>query len=228
MNSEWMDLSGDLPVIHHHTGAEWVRRKIKEVKFYRGSKMRGASLVVSRVWFQKCKLCKLLFVAKFPFQKFCSEEHNNAFHSHKYLAEKAGIRRCRVCKKEYVKTFGTRASKVCSQACRLAFGRTLGAARDAIKRAIEKNILIDAIDPQVVFRIQKWRCQICFKTCDSNAQQFEDNRAELDHIKPLKKGGDHTWDNVQTLCHPCNSAKRDRFDQSQDRDIRQDAESDLR
>jgi hypothetical protein len=29
----------------------------------------------------------------------------------------------------------------------------------------------------------------------------------VDHIKPLKLGGKHSWENVEPLCRPCNSSK---------------------
>ena len=32
----------------------------------------------------------------------------------------------------------------------------------------------------------------------------------LDHIKPLSRGGSNHDDNIQLLCQPCNTAKRDR------------------
>jgi 5-methylcytosine-specific restriction endonuclease McrA len=35
------------------------------------------------------------------------------------------------------------------------------------------------------------------------------NSPEMDHIIPLCKGGQHTWDNVQLLCRECNQAKGD-------------------
>lgn len=39
---------------------------------------------------------------------------------------------------------------------------------------------------------------------------FED--LTLDHIHPHSRGGSDTLDNLQTLCQPCNSAKRDRVE----------------
>ena len=35
----------------------------------------------------------------------------------------------------------------------------------------------------------------------------------LDHIKPLSKGGDHAWWNVQVLCWNCNMSKQDKYEE---------------
>lgn len=54
-------------------------------------------------------------------------------------------------------------------------------------------------------------CQICGKRlsfdCDSNSNDYP----SIDHIKPLSKGGLHTWDNVQLACRMCNSVKSDKW-----------------
>lgn len=44
------------------------------------------------------------------------------------------------------------------------------------------------------------KCQNCGTT----------ERIEIDHIKPLSKGGTNHIDNLQPLCKPCNSAKGNR------------------
>lgn len=49
-----------------------------------------------------------------------------------------------------------------------------------------------------------YRCRICGRTereCD----------LEIDHIKPIAKGGKSTYDNLQTLCSRCNKNKGDKY-----------------
>lgn len=60
-------------------------------------------------------------------------------------------------------------------------------------------------------------CSLCGKKCDHMDYELSngvfiagDNYPSIDHIKPLSKGGSHTWDNVQLAHRKCNSIKRDR------------------
>jgi 5-methylcytosine-specific restriction endonuclease McrA len=60
-------------------------------------------------------------------------------------------------------------------------------------------------------------CKICGSPCDYNDYIISDNVVivgskypSIDHIKPLSKGGSHTWDNVQLAHKQCNSIKRDK------------------
>ena len=46
------------------------------------------------------------------------------------------------------------------------------------------------------------RCRICGRRT---------NNLEIDHIKPIAKGGKSTMDNLQTLCHRCNVRKGDSY-----------------
>lgn len=56
-------------------------------------------------------------------------------------------------------------------------------------------------------------CQICGKPTDWNDSSWGPSYGAMyptvDHIKPLSKGGAHTWDNVQLVHAICNSYKRD-------------------
>lgn len=63
-------------------------------------------------------------------------------------------------------------------------------------------------------------CQLCGEPVDITDGWYDANGGfhigrdypTVDHIIPLSKGGDNTWDNVQLAHHRCNSGKRDRVD----------------
>jgi 5-methylcytosine-specific restriction endonuclease McrA len=54
-----------------------------------------------------------------------------------------------------------------------------------------------------VFRRDIGVCQIC-------KAWVKPRHASLDHIKPVSKGGTHTWDNIQLVHLVCNLRKGDR------------------
>jgi 5-methylcytosine-specific restriction endonuclease McrA len=58
--------------------------------------------------------------------------------------------------------------------------------------------------------VREWN-QILYEynnICPRCGCKFDDeNPATMDHVKPLSKGGEHVYDNIQPLCHSCNSAK---------------------
>lgn len=54
-------------------------------------------------------------------------------------------------------------------------------------------------------------CQLCGKHIDFDCDSNSNNYPSIDHIKPIAKGGLHSWDNVQLACRGCNSAKSDKF-----------------
>ena len=94
----------------------------------------------------------------------------------------------------------------CSERCARVHSRRVGkAVRKARKRG---NGDADSIDPFVVFKRARWRCELCgVSTPKRSRGTIKDNAPELDHIIPLANGGTHTWDNVQCLCRECNQAK---------------------
>ena len=51
-----------------------------------------------------------------------------------------------------------------------------------------------------IYRRDGYRCRIC-----GRSGIFND--LEIDHIKPISKGGKSTYDNLQTLCRSCNLTK---------------------
>ncbi len=47
------------------------------------------------------------------------------------------------------------------------------------------------------------RCVYC--------RRVTDGTLHMDHVIPLARGGDHTWENTATTCASCNTSKRNMF-----------------
>ncbi len=55
-----------------------------------------------------------------------------------------------------------------------------------------------------IYKRDGYRCRKCGRTQSSDY-------LEIDHIKPISKGGKSTYDNLQTLCRRCNKEKGDKY-----------------
>ena len=55
-----------------------------------------------------------------------------------------------------------------------------------------------------IYKRDGYRCRIC-----GRSDRFAD--LEIDHIKPIAKGGKSTYGNLQTLCKRCNKEKGDKY-----------------
>ena len=53
-----------------------------------------------------------------------------------------------------------------------------------------------------IYQRDGYRCRLC-----GVSDKF--TKLEIDHIVPIAKGGKSTYDNLQTLCHKCNTEKGD-------------------
>jgi 5-methylcytosine-specific restriction endonuclease McrA len=72
--------------------------------------------------------------------------------------------------------------------------------KESRRRAKKLNVFIEDVDPDFVFERDNGVCGICSKPVVKSAMA-------IDHIIPLARGGDHSYNNVQ-LAHPwCNSKK---------------------
>jgi 5-methylcytosine-specific restriction enzyme A len=52
----------------------------------------------------------------------------------------------------------------------------------------------------VIFKRDHYICQMCGRKCDKSTL---DRVPNCHHIKPVSKGGNHSWDNLITLCRRC-------------------------
>ena len=55
-----------------------------------------------------------------------------------------------------------------------------------------------------IYSRDNYRCKLCGR---SERQDY----LEIDHIKPISKGGKSTLDNLQTLCRTCNKQKGNKY-----------------
>lgn len=47
-------------------------------------------------------------------------------------------------------------------------------------------------------------------TCQYCGNEFAYKKLTLDHVMPLSRKGEHSWENVVTACGPCNNKKADK------------------
>lgn len=84
-----------------------------------------------------------------------------------------------------------------------------------LKRMSNKCAGFDrTINLQSVFDRDKGICKICGKPVNINERKEHGSGRmypTIDHIKPLSKGGSHTWDNVQLAHNHCNAGKCDKL-----------------
>lgn len=67
------------------------------------------------------------------------------------------------------------------------------------RRARLRGAFVEAVDPETCYRMHGGRCGIC--------GEFIDGAFHVDHIRPLSKGGKHSYINCQPAHPSCNQRK---------------------
>lgn len=94
----------------------------------------------------------------------------------------------------------------CSEGCRRKHDNRR---RD---RRLEKCSVVDwSITLTKLYQRDHGFCQLCGEPVDFNADPNSDEYPSIDHIIPISKGGDHTWENVQLAHRGCNTKKLDKI-----------------
>lgn len=96
------------------------------------------------------------------------------------------------------------AKRFCSDRCRKRHHNRLKDKRLSRNGAPDGTVTLDRL-----FVRDGGRCRMCGLRMTFDCDPQSDSYPSIDHIRPLAKGGLHSWDNVQLLCRGCNSAKRD-------------------
>ena len=79
------------------------------------------------------------------------------------------------------------------------------------RRARKESVWIEDVDRTVVFERDAGTCQICGIVVDSSLKWPDPGFASLDHIKPISKGGEHSYANIQLAHLFCNISKKDKY-----------------
>lgn len=100
----------------------------------------------------------------------------------------------------------------CSDKCKARANETK---KDLNRRKKIQNALVDKdISLQKLYERDKGICSICGGKCDWDDHHYKGRYfivgktyPTIDHVIPLSKGGQHSWDNVKLAHQSCNSAK---------------------
>ena len=89
--------------------------------------------------------------------------------------------------------------------------------KDLNRRMRTQSQLVDKdISLSALYKRDHGVCYLCGEQCDWNDYTTKgdvfiagNHYPSIDHVKPLSKGGEHSWDNVKLACRICNSLKKD-------------------
>jgi 5-methylcytosine-specific restriction endonuclease McrA len=130
--------------------------------------------------------------------RFCSTACQQAWHVAKARLHEC---KCPTCGQAFLQAIPRQ--RYCSDRCR----RKL----DWSERSHRRRSIValgEPVSPELVFKRDGWRCQLCGQATPKRLRGSTDPRApELDHIVPLSKGGEHSYLNAQCSCRACNLSK---------------------
>lgn len=106
--------------------------------------------------------------------------------------------------------------KTCSERCHKTYANWQG--KDKRLKKIKDRLVDKDISLINLYKRDKGICWICKGECDYKDYEttedgyfiVHDNYPSIDHVIPLAKGGEHSWDNVKLAHHRCNTLKSDK------------------
>lgn len=196
------------PIVYNgiaYTQTEFCKIHGVSVGTFQSRIKRGLTLdeAIQKEFTKTCPICGKEFAAKNTGIKYCSTTCHKRAATGKGPYKKPHTCNCIVCGKEF-ETIRDDA-KTCSRKCNAAWSRI-----DRNKRYthLKKIGKFDAsITLPNVYDAFDGVCQMCGQKLYFDGDSNGDKYPSIDHIKPISKGGSHTWDNVQLLCRGCNVIK---------------------
>jgi 5-methylcytosine-specific restriction endonuclease McrA len=116
------------------------------------------------------------------------------------------VKRCEDCSAEFCPLYGYSMARLC-----VVCAARREKAHKLRRKALQRGVQVESVDPIKVFERDKWRCHLCgVKTPKAKRGTYADDAPELDHLLPLSQGGAHRYANVACACRRCNATKGSR------------------
>lgn len=116
---------------------------------------------------------------------------------------------CEECSHSFCPLYGSSNARLCAP-CSTSRLRAHKAAARVMRKAKIRAASVEWVNPIKVFDRDGWVCRLCGVATPRELRGSYDHAApELDHVKPLSKGGEHSYANTQCLCRRCNAMKSD-------------------
>lgn len=110
----------------------------------------------------------------------------------------------------FIATSEERIPTVCPT-CVSETNKRLKATHRTARKAKQRAVSVESVDPILVFERDGWKCHLCGgPTPKEKRGPYEDDAPELDHIVTLADGGEHSYRNTACACRSCNIRKGSR------------------
>jgi 5-methylcytosine-specific restriction endonuclease McrA len=167
---------------------------------------RIANAPRSPIWVRECPIKKVLFIAR----NNANIYHPSCTPMDRYYHNRKPIPKNKLVCVECDNQFESHQTPTHCSACRIREDRRI---RRSSRRAKIRGVIKERVVPYRVFVRDNWTCQSCNKPTPKKLRgTLDDNAPEMDHIIPLAKGGEHSYNNVQCLCRTCNAEKGERLE----------------
>lgn len=90
--------------------------------------------------------------------------------------------------------------------------RSLYTSYAASRRAKIKGRMVEFVDKEVLLERDGWTCHICKGEIPKGLDRYHPLFPHIDHIVPLSKGGEHSYENTAPAHASCNIQKKDKLD----------------
>ena len=183
---------------------EWRREHPKE-------KPPKEKCVKERTVYNKmCEHCGVAFNTVYVQKKYCRDECKIQATVIRHPSKQKTIwyKACQECGQQFETTI-KRQLYCCAECTGKHHNRKKEITRRIRSKAngdIEWSISLDKI-----YKRDNGICHICGTKVDMMADTNSNEYGSLDHIKPISKGGTHTWDNVKLAHRGCNTIKGNRL-----------------